>query len=35
MKFDLAHPIPWIVATLIALTALWEAIGAPISLARA
>src|ERR1700689_2988536 len=32
MKFDLAHPIPWIVATLMALTALWEAIGAPISL---
>src|ERR1700691_2183042 len=28
----LAHPIPWIVSVLIVLTALWEAIGAPISL---
>src|ERR1700748_3251614 len=28
----LRHPIPWIVLVLIALTALWQAIGAPISL---
>jgi ABC-type branched-subunit amino acid transport system ATPase component/ABC-type branched-subunit amino acid transport system permease subunit len=28
----LAHPIPWIVAVLTALTLAWEAIGAPISL---
>jgi ABC-type branched-subunit amino acid transport system ATPase component/ABC-type branched-subunit amino acid transport system permease subunit len=29
---SLAHPIPWIVGVLAALTVLWEAIGAPISL---
>jgi len=28
----LSHPIPWIVVVLTALTVLWEAIGAPISL---
>src|SRR6201985_2519516 len=28
----LRHPIPWIVLVLLVLTALWQAIGAPISL---
>src|ERR1700761_3766542 len=28
----LRHPIPWIVLVLIALTGLWHAIGAPVSL---
>jgi branched-chain amino acid transport system ATP-binding protein len=32
MRPSLSHPIPWIVVVLAALTVLWEAIGAPISL---
>jgi ABC-type branched-subunit amino acid transport system ATPase component/ABC-type branched-subunit amino acid transport system permease subunit len=32
MRTALAHPIPWIVGVLAVLTALWEAIGAPIGL---
>src|SRR5271170_6208793 len=32
MKYLPTHPIPWIIAVLTVLTAVWEAIGAPISL---
>jgi branched-chain amino acid transport system ATP-binding protein len=32
MRPSLSHPIPWIIVVLAALTVLWEAIGAPISL---
>src|SRR5271154_2376590 len=32
MKYIPTHPVPWIIAVLTVLTALWHAIGAPISL---